>query len=72
MRALFGLDAPTAGPSTARRVARPRGGRTADRVREGVGYLSEDRKGEGLALPLSIADNLCATRPSCASARGSA
>ena len=25
--------------------------------------MSEDRKGEGLALPLSIADNLCATRP---------
>jgi ribose transport system ATP-binding protein len=25
--------------------------------------VSEDRKGEGLALPLSIADNLCATRP---------
>ena len=33
------------------------------RVRQGVGYVSEDRKGEGLALPLSIADNLCATRP---------
>ncbi|MEP6729904.1 MAG: ATP-binding cassette domain-containing protein, partial [bacterium] len=37
--------------------------RTAQRVREGVGYVSEDRKGEGLALPMSIGDNLCATRP---------
>jgi ribose transport system ATP-binding protein len=44
--------------------ARPaRQASTADRVRQGVGYVSEDRKGEGLALPLSIADNLCATRP---------
>ena len=34
-------------------------------MRQGVGYVSEDRKGEGLALPMSIADNLCATRPSC-------
>jgi ribose transport system ATP-binding protein len=33
----------------------------------GVGYLSEDRKGEGLALPLSIADNITLTRfSSCA------
>jgi ribose transport system ATP-binding protein len=42
-------------------------GNTAQRVREGVGYVSEDRKGEGLALPLSIADNLCATKPTFAS-----
>lgn len=27
----------------------------------GVGYLSEDRKGEGLALPLSVADNTTIT-----------
>jgi ribose transport system ATP-binding protein len=44
--------------------ARPaRQATAAERVRQGVGYVSEDRKGEGLALPLSIADNLCATRP---------
>ena len=33
----------------------------------GVGYLSEDRKSEGLALPLSVADNITLTRfSSCA------
>ena len=64
VRALFGLHQPAAGTIE-------RGGRVAPatrvnsgrRVREGFGYLSEDRKGEGLALPLSITDNLCATRP---------
>jgi ribose transport system ATP-binding protein len=36
-------------------------------LRRGVGYLSEDRKGEGLALPLSIADNVTLTNfDSCA------
>jgi ribose transport system ATP-binding protein len=64
VRAIFGLQSATTGmierrgrATTAARV------RTADRVRDGVGYVSEDRKGEGLALPMSVADNLCATRP---------
>ena len=36
-------------------------------VRNGVGYLSEDRNAEGLALPLTIADNITLTRfSSCA------
>jgi ribose transport system ATP-binding protein len=36
-------------------------------VRSGMGYLSEDRKGEGLALSMSVADNLTITRfSSCA------
>ncbi|MEO6528466.1 MAG: sugar ABC transporter ATP-binding protein [Gemmatimonadaceae bacterium] len=60
VRALFALDAPTTG--TINGVAARRGS-AAERVRQGVGYLSEDRKGEGLALPMSIADNLMATRP---------
>ena len=34
----------------------------AARLRRGLGYLSEDRKGEGLALALSIADNTTMTR----------
>jgi ribose transport system ATP-binding protein len=34
----------------------------ARQLAAGVGYLSEDRKGEGLALPLSVADNLTLTR----------
>jgi ribose transport system ATP-binding protein len=60
VRALFALDEPSAGSINS--VA-AKSGSAAERVRQGVGYLSEDRKGEGLALPMSIADNLCATRP---------
>ena len=33
----------------------------ATRIAQRVGYLSEDRKGEGLALPMSVADNLTLT-----------
>lgn len=32
------------------------------RIAQGIGYLSEDRQGEGLALSLSLADNITATR----------
>jgi len=63
VRALFGLGGVTSGeilvggkPVDARR------GKPAARLRQGLGYVSEDRKGEGLALPLSVADNLTATR----------
>jgi ribose transport system ATP-binding protein len=64
IRALFGLDHSRSGMIALHRPnAAPRGAGAARRVREGVGYLSEDRKGEGLTLPLSITDNLCATRP---------
>jgi ribose transport system ATP-binding protein len=42
----------------------------ARRLREGLGYLSEDRKGEGLALPLSVADNVTLTRLRSCSRRG--
>jgi ribose transport system ATP-binding protein len=62
VRALFGLEAARAGSVTLRgRTVPARGARPAARLRQGVGYLSEDRKGEGLALPLSIADNLTLT-----------
>jgi ribose transport system ATP-binding protein len=68
VRALFGLA-----PARAGRVSRPGRApsrlraRPAARLREGFGYLSEDRKGEGLALPLSVADNVTLTRlESCA------
>jgi ribose transport system ATP-binding protein len=40
------------------------------RIRQGVGYLSEDRKSEGLALALSIGDNLTMTRYSACSRYG--
>src|SRR5207237_10670751 len=43
------------------------GGTPAVRLFQKLGYLSEDRKGEGLALSLSIADNVTMTRfSSCA------
>jgi ribose transport system ATP-binding protein len=60
VRALFALDEPEAGTIN---DLPAKHGSASERVRQGVGYLSEDRKGEGLALPMSIADNLCATRP---------
>jgi len=64
VRALFGLDQPSAGTialhATGATVAR---GSTPSRVRAGLGFMSEDRTGEGLALPLSLVDNVCATRP---------
>jgi ribose transport system ATP-binding protein len=64
VRALFALDTPAAGVVSIKGHDEPaKHSSAAERVREGVGYLSEDRKGEGLALPMSIADNLCATRP---------
>ena len=60
LRALFGLD-PLKGGNV--RVATFAGdGTPARRWRQGVGLVSEDRKVEGLALDLSIADNLTLTR----------
>jgi ribose transport system ATP-binding protein len=59
LRAIFGLDATRAGSV---RVAAFSGAATpARRWRQGVGLVSEDRKIEGLALDLSIADNLTLT-----------
>ncbi len=58
LRAIFGLDAVRSGQvrvhgSLDKRRATPR-----RRIRQGLGLLSEDRKGEGLALSRSIEDNL--------------
>jgi len=57
LRTVFGLDRAASG------VVEIRGGeRPAEapwqRIRQGLGLLSEDRQGEGLALARSIADNL--------------
>jgi len=72
VRALFGLQRVTAGTlvmhggaSAPARAASP-----ASRLRDGLGYLSEDRTGEGLALPLSVADNLTMTRMSAVARAG--
>lgn len=63
VRALFGLTPVRSGTLVLRgRALPPRAGRPAARLRQGFGYVSEDRKREGLALPLSVADNLTLTR----------
>lgn len=60
LRTLFGLDAVKSGEV---RVGSNAGEATpARRWAQGVGMVSEDRKGEGLALSLSISDNLTLSR----------
>ena len=57
LRTLFGLDAVEAGGWTV--FGRPPGrGGPARRIGQGLGFLSEDRQGEGLAVDQSLADNL--------------
>ncbi|MGH7199236.1 MAG: sugar ABC transporter ATP-binding protein [Planctomycetaceae bacterium] len=67
LRCLFGLDAVRAGAV----IVAPRPGKTASgrlahspraRIRSGLGLVSEDRKGEGLAQSRSIADNATYSR----------
>jgi ribose transport system ATP-binding protein len=71
VRAIFGLDPAASGTVALRgRELSPRPSPAA-RLARGLGYLSEDRKGEGLALALSVADNATVTRfSSCANAWG--
>jgi ribose transport system ATP-binding protein len=61
LRALFGLEPVKSGRV---RIGGFTGaaGTPRDRWRAGMGLLSEDRKDEGLALGLSVADNLTLTR----------
>jgi ribose transport system ATP-binding protein len=60
LRAIFGLEPVTSGAIT---VGTYSGVSTPhDRWRQGMGLLSEERAGEGLALGLSIADNMTLTR----------
>ena len=70
LRAIFGLDQIENGsivlsdnPSVSNRSPRMR-------LIQGLGYLSEDRKGEGLTLNLSVADNVTATKFSACSRWG--
>jgi len=63
VRAIFGLDQAHSGTFRLRSKAiAARGASPTLRLLQGLGYLSEDRKGEGLALALSIADNTTMTR----------
>ena len=70
VRALFGLGGSTSGRIVVNGNAVDARNAPAARLRQGFGYVSEDRKGEGLALPLSVADNLTATRLAAFSRRG--
>jgi len=62
LRTVFGLDAVRSGRI---RVATAwvRGAPPWRRLSQGVGLLSEDRKEEGLALGLSVADNIALSSP---------
>jgi len=63
LRAIFGLEPPESGSITVNRKALPAGRSTpAMRLIEGLGYLSEDRKGDGLTLNQSLSDNVTVTK----------
>ncbi|HEY3582544.1 MAG TPA: sugar ABC transporter ATP-binding protein [Pyrinomonadaceae bacterium] len=63
LRAIFGLEPPTSGVISVNKNALPRGRSTpAMRLVEGVGYLSEDRKSDGLTLNQSLTDNVTVTK----------
>ena len=60
---MFGLAPVRSGNVAVRTVGRPSGRtRTQQRIHQGVGLLSENRKEEGLALDQSIADNVTYSR----------
>src|SRR6266516_2049820 len=63
VRTIFGLDEAHSGTIELKGKALcARGGAPAMRLFQGLGYLSEDRKGEGLGVTLSVADNVTLTR----------
>jgi ribose transport system ATP-binding protein len=63
LRAIFGLDRPESGTVTLNKKLLASGRNTpAMRLIEGLGYLSEDRKGDGLTLNQSVADNTTVTK----------
>ncbi|RUL81858.1 sugar ABC transporter ATP-binding protein [Tautonia sociabilis] len=57
LRAVFGLDEIRSGQVTVN-GASGRSGSPRERIGQGMGLLSEDRKGEGLALGRSVEENL--------------
>jgi ribose transport system ATP-binding protein len=63
LRTIFGLERPSSGTIAVNKKSLPSGRSTpAMRLIEGLGYLSEDRKGDGLTLNQSIADNVTVTK----------
>jgi ribose transport system ATP-binding protein len=61
LRAIYGLDPVRAGGVRVGTFANARA-TPAERIAQGMGMLSEDRKTEGLALEMSIADNVTLSR----------
>jgi ribose transport system ATP-binding protein len=63
LRTIFGLEHAESGTIEVNKKNLPNGRTTpAMRLVEGLGYLSEDRKGDGLTLNQSLADNVTVTR----------
>src|SRR5215216_6380192 len=63
LRTIFGLERQESGTiKVNKKSLRPGSSTPAMRLIEGLGYLSEDRKGDGLTLNQSIADNVTVTR----------
>jgi ribose transport system ATP-binding protein len=69
LRTIFGLDMAASGSVVVNHSSSSRAD-TALRLIQGLGYLSEDRKGEGLTLNLSVADNATITKMSTCSRAG--
>ena len=63
LRTIFGLERPESGTIEVNKKSLT-GGRSTPAMRliEGLGYLSEDRKGDGLTLNQSVADNVTVTK----------
>jgi ribose transport system ATP-binding protein len=70
VRTLFGLENARAGSISVFGQLLPIQGTPETRIARGVGYLSEDRKGEGLAPSLSVTDNITFTNFASCSRRG--
>ena len=63
VKAIFGLESPATGQIFVKgRLVQSSQAAPHHRIHQGFGYLSEDRKNEGLALQLSVADNITITR----------
>lgn len=58
LRAVYGLEPVVAGEVVVKSFSGGADFRPIDRISQGVGLLSEDRKDEGLAVGLSIEDNI--------------
>jgi ribose transport system ATP-binding protein len=58
LRGIFGLDEVRSGRVVVKGIEDARSATPRRRIRQGVGFLSEDRKGEGLALARSVEDNV--------------